>query len=79
MNMENKLRIPKVVEDFLTSYANIRFSRRTLLHGDCCGFVLQYKGHTVFVNSMEQTPSWEANSHSGSQEISRLSWDLSFM
>jgi hypothetical protein len=24
---------------------------------------------------MEQSPSWEANSHSGSQEVPRLLWD----
>jgi hypothetical protein len=26
-------------------------------------------------NSMEQSPSWKANSHSAGQEISRLSWN----
>jgi hypothetical protein len=29
-------------------------------------------------NSMEQSPSWEANSHSASQEITRLSWTWRF-
>jgi len=27
------------------------------------------------MNSMEQSPSWKANSHSASQEIPRLFWN----
>jgi hypothetical protein len=33
----------------------------------------------VLSNSMEQNPSWEATSHSNSQEISRLLWNPEFI
>jgi hypothetical protein len=33
------------------------------------------KRGNFLINSMEQSPSWEANSHSASQEIPRLSWN----
>jgi len=32
----------------------------------------------ILINSMEHSPSWEANSHSASQEIPRLLWNPKF-
>jgi hypothetical protein len=37
---------------------------------------LERGGYDRLLNSMEQNHSWEANSHSASQEISCLSWNL---
>jgi len=37
---------------------------------------LKYVKEFKINNSMEQSPSWEANSHSANQEMIHLLWDL---
>ena len=70
----------------IINYGKVRMSNQIILDLviDCCrGFALGFRNHSCgtregssLTSSMEQSPSWEANRFSASQEIPHILWNL---
>jgi hypothetical protein len=80
VNTVINLRIPKKEGNFLASWVTISFSRRIPLHG------ISYLNNNnnnnnnnnvsiIIITPWRQSPSWEANSYSASQETPLLLWN----